>query len=785
MALLSSGWLARTYHRCPDFIIGLVVVGGIIGLFIFDMSAPRGELDGVGYAALVALCVRFGDRAILACAALTTVLTLLASLVVPDAGISVAGMWANRGFAILEIWIIAAILRDRLGLEAYVVAREGKLEANQAALGLIVREAILTEKSQEQRLCFITEQAAETLGADFCAILRRYDPTGPTRIVNIWDQKRGRHFDAPHAPQVDVPGYWETMRREFVVFAEDVRTSHFHSPRLEFFNKLGVRAVLTAEAVNAPGLGWVSFWFADTHRWTDQECAFARALANLVALLFSGDRNVQTLAALDQAIEGIYVENTEGELLYANRAARDFSKGRNALTSSDFPSPDGPLTDRIDMHEISHQGRDLEIQRLRLPDAGILTRINDVTERNALLAERRRLEERLQRGAMMEAIGQLAGGIAHDFNNILASILGFAAFLKQDLPEKSAEHGFAERILSACARGKGLVEQIMAFARARAVERGVVDLGLMVKRNQDYLASLLPPQIALHVRLPDGALPVLGSAVPLDQLITNLFVNARDAFECGGEINITVRQAEADEVEQLRKGSDEPGERLWGDVQAGRTYGLLQVADQGTGISHEILDRIFEPFFTTKGRQCGTGLGLAVVHGVVESLDGIGHVRSILGSGTVFSIYLPLAGGTATDPLPPACESVNLRGREHILIVDDEADIADLLSIGLERLGYETVSVNDPQEALTAFMEAPETFDIVITDQVMLGLRGLELIRHLKETRPSIKAVLCSGNSDGVNEEIARQAGADAFFLKPVDSQQIAIGVRRLMDISN
>jgi nitrogen-specific signal transduction histidine kinase/CheY-like chemotaxis protein len=393
------------------------------------------------------------------------------------------------------------------------------------------------------------------------------------------------------------------------------------------------------------------------------------------------------------------------------------------------------------------------------------------------------LEERLQRSAKMEAIGQLAGGVAHDFNNILGAILGFAGLLKQDLPTGSPERDFAERILGACQRGKHLVEQIMTFARMRAVEKGVVDLALAVGRNRDYLAALLPAEITLRIHQDGTSLPICGSAVQVSQLIENLFLNARDAMlGKGGAIDMTAQQVSPDAMAQFAKTASQPNERFWGDIRPGQFYALLRVKDEGSGIPAELLDRIFEPFFTTKGRQQGTGLGLAVVHGVVESLGGICHVCSVVGQGSTFAFYFPLVN----QPLAPdsGCTKPppDFHGKERILIVDDEADIADMLSIGLERLGYETVSVTDPKVALAAFEEDPMAFDLVVTDQTMPGLTGLELIRRFKGIRPAIHAVLCTGYGDGAHVDAARGAGAEAFFQKPVDSLSVAAGIRRILD---
>ena len=771
--------LALKYPRGLAVLVAATVFGGITGLFLFDMSAPRGELDGVGYAAFVALSVRFGDRALIGCAALTTMLTLVASLVVPDAGISVAGMWANRTCAIVEIWIVAGILLHRLKLEAFVSDRQTTLEVSQRSLGRIVREALLTDKSPDQQMKFITEECAEAMGADFCIIFVRPDLDGPIRTSDIWDRQGRRHFIGPEVPELDRAVYLKAIGKNLVIHADDVRNSDFHRPRLEFWEKIGIRAILSAATVQEIGRGAISFGFSEPHHWSDQELAFGRASANLLSLVFAMNRNAQTLAALEQVSEGIVLEE-KGEIRYANRAARELP---GAIAGEDFPPPDGPLADASDMHVISRAGRSLEVERLRLPDGGILTRINDVTERVAISAERHLLEERLQRSAKMEAIGQLAGGVAHDFNNILGAILGFAGLLKQDLPEGSPEHDFAERILGACQRGKHLVEQIMTFARMRAVEKGVVDLALAVSRNQDYLAALLPAEIRLQVHQDGTALPICGSAVQVGQLIENLFLNARDAMlGRGGTIDMSARQVSPDAMKEFAREATEPNERLWGDIRPGQFYALLRVADQGSGIAAELLDRIFEPFFTTKGRQQGTGLGLAVVHGVVESLGGICHVRSVVGQGSAFAFYFPLV----SQPLAadPGCPNppLDFHGKERILIVDDEADIADMLSIGLERLGYETVSVTDPRVAMAAFGEDPDAFDLVVTDQMMPDLTGLELIRRVKEIRPGIKAILCTGYGDGANVDAARGAGADAFFQKPVDSLSVAAEIRNILD---
>jgi CheY-like chemotaxis protein len=209
-------------------------------------------------------------------------------------------------------------------------------------------------------------------------------------------------------------------------------------------------------------------------------------------------------------------------------------------------------------------------------------------------------------------------------------------------------------------------------------------------------------------------------------------------------------------------------------------YVQIEVADTGTGISPENLPRIFEPFFTTKERGRGTGLGLAVVHGIIANYEGACAVVCEPDAGTRFSVYLPLAA-TQAIRMSGAGPISNPRGRERILIVDDEVDITDMLAIGLERLGYEAATVNDPYEALDAFAEAPAAWDAVITDQLMPRMEGLALAEKLKALRPDVVIILCTGLDDGTIGPLAKARGVDAFLVKPVEPEEIATTIRGLL----
>jgi signal transduction histidine kinase/CheY-like chemotaxis protein len=403
-------------------------------------------------------------------------------------------------------------------------------------------------------------------------------------------------------------------------------------------------------------------------------------------------------------------------------------------------------------------------------------------ERRRMAEEESRRRAREAQTGKLAAFGQLAGGIAHDFNNILGAILGFGNLLARDMPRESQGDHYLQRMLASAERGRDLVKQILAFARAGELDRAVVDLCQIVRQSEHLLTAALPKSTRLQFSLPREVVPVKGNGGQLGQLVVNLVVNASEAL--GGKaglVSVEVSSVAPEELQGLESRSA-AGEHLAGSLDLGRRHARLRVTDSGEGIAPDVLDRIFEPFFTTKGRHHGTGLGLAVVHGVVESHGGACHIRSRPASGSVFSIYLPLSDELPAAPAAPPAVSAALGGSERLLIVDDEQDIVDMLAAGFERLGYDAVGVNDPVEALAAFREDPAAFDLVITDQVMPSMSGLELTRILKAERPDLHVILCSGYSDNLSEASARKAGAALFYVKPVDAFGISAGIRSLMD---
>ena len=760
--------------RLMDGLHAGVIVTGTIGLFIIDISMPRGILDGLGYPAIIALGARFGRRIVLACTWLVTALIILAAPLVPDTGISIAGEWANRFCALLAVWIVALVLRQRLGLQHRIIAQESELARHQQAMLEAVREAMLSDSAPQDRLRRLCEIAALSLKVNRVGVFEWRE--GDRRMVNLnmYRYPEDEHSIVPDLEENRHPEYLRQMHRDLVVVADDIENTPALAMRKDVLLRSGTRAIIGAGIVfNNVLIGQVTFGHLhDVRHWTAQEVAHARAIANMVAILLSAGRNSETLAALDLVSEGIYAAGENGTVIYANRAARAIAalEAKDDLPASAFPHPEGPLTGKTDQHEITHGGLELEIQRARLPRGGVITRINDVTARNQAARESAQLQARLQQSAKTEAIGQLASGVAHDFNNILGAISGFAGFIAQDALADSEGRDFAQRIIAASRRGKDMVDQIMAFAETRTVTHGVVNLGRAVKAGQDLLASSMHPGAMLETGLPETPLLVRGNETQIGQLIVNLAANGRDALNGGpGVVEIEAAPATAEDLGRLAAFHNRPAERLLGQIRPGQRYARLIVRDSGGGIAPEIIDRIFEPFFTTKGRQRGTGLGLAVTHGVIRAHDGLCHVESRIGQGTRFSIYLPLVEDAAEAP---ALEADDFRPCR-VLIVDDEADMADMLAIGLERLGFQTVAVQNPLIALAAIEEDPEAFDTLLTDQNMPAMLGTDLIREARRVAPDLRAVLCTGNPESLDATKAQ--AADPVLFKPVDMTALAL----------
>ena len=417
----------------------------------------------------------------------------------------------------------------------------------------------------------------------------------------------------------------------------------------------------------------------------------------------------------------------------------------------------------------------------------------DVTEAEDRRERELELKNRLLEAQKMEAMGRLAGGIAHDFNNILGATRSFGDLLADGLPEGSRLHGYAVRIVAACDRAADMVRQILTFTRAKDAPREVVKVAEAVQEVRVLLAQRLPPEISLAVTNYEANAVLVVNPSHLTQVLLNLAVNAADALDqSAGHIEIAVQEVAIGDEAPFSLGLDAGDDGVSmsyanGVLSPGHKYLRIAVSDTGPGIPKDIAAKIFDPFFTTKDKRRGSGLGLSVVTGIVSAQGGVIAVESTLGRGTTFNIYFPAVrvSRPAERAAPAEIRAVNkdhIRGKERILIVDDEIDVADSLSYALTNLGYETAPVYAPAEALEIFAESPESWDVLITDQSMPELKGLDLIRRVRFIKPGLRTILCTGYSDSTTESAVAGDGVDAFFTKPVPADAIAASIRAFFD---
>lgn len=433
----------------------------------------------------------------------------------------------------------------------------------------------------------------------------------------------------------------------------------------------------------------------------------------------------------------------------------------------------------------------------------------DLTGRKRAEAHRNALELQLRESHKMQAVGTMAGGIAHDFNNILSAILGNVDLAKTDCgPHSPALESLLE-IEKAGRRARDLVRQILTFSRNEPPQRSAVDLFEVGQETEQLIRVTLPPSIDLHMDIPTHLPPVLADATQVEQALLNLCTNAAHAIgNAKGAIEVSAKVVHADQwlCERIQL---TPGH-----------YAVLAVRDTGPGMDDATLERIFEPFFTTKPVGQGTGLGLAVVHGVMRTHGGAIDVQSTLGRGSRFSLYFPLANaqGTAvasesalgallaTEPTvispaekPPlslvgvnktpikntASASLpapsNPQRSAHVMYVDDDEALVFLVQRLLRRQGYQVSGFNNPHLAIEALEKHPQDYDLVVTDYNMPGFCGVDLVRAAKHIRPDLPVALASGYITTEIEEAALTEGADALVYKPNDAQELCDTVHRLV----
>lgn len=397
--------------------------------------------------------------------------------------------------------------------------------------------------------------------------------------------------------------------------------------------------------------------------------------------------------------------------------------------------------------------------------------VNDVSERQRAENERQKLERTLEHATKMEAVGRLAGGIAHDFNNLLTALSGFAEVVLDELPEDHPLHEGAKETLKTCQRSTSLVRRLLAVSRRQMLQPEVIDLNPKISEIEKMLRSVLGEDIELLVKLQRELGFVRADQSQIEQVILNLVVNARDAMPTGGRLVIESTSLNVDEG--------------FGDQHLGLKpgpYVLISVSDTGSGMDRETLKHIFEPFFTTKERGKGTGLGLATVYGIVTQSEGKIWAYSEPGKGTTFRIYLPRITRTGEPEVVSSPSDSANRGSETVLVVEDENTVR-LVAVGsLKKAGYHVLEASDGEGALRVSAEYDGPIQLVLTDVLMPGIHGPELVKRLEERRPAIRALYMSGHADDALLHHGILEGGLSFLEKPFTRKELTKKVREVLD---
>jgi len=460
------------------------------------------------------------------------------------------------------------------------------------------------------------------------------------------------------------------------------------------------------------------------------------------------------------------------QLLIPVRYHADYQKGFAAFVEGDSGRLGGMVIE-VDLVKKSGQEFPVEVSVSPLRfgyDWQALGVFRDISERRENVREKLEMSKRLRQAQKMEAIGTLAGGIAHDFNNILSAIIGYGEMVLEELSPGPVREK-QEQVVIAARRAKALVRQILAFSRVGPQERAPLLMQYVVKEALKLLRATIPSTIEIVAEIDAGCGTVMADPGQVHQLVMNLCTNAYHAMrETGGVLTVSLANVKLAEAEAAVRINLQPG---W--------HVVLAVRDTGAGMAPEVRERIFEPYFTTKGQGEGTGLGLAVVHGIVMAMGGDIVVDSRPDQGTTFRIYLPQTEA-CVEVTQTGVESAVPRGSERVIFVDDDKIIVLMVSSMLCHLGYQVTPFSDSREALARFREAPESFDLLLTDMTMPGMTGAELAAEILQLRPELPIILSTGFSELIDKDAAKALGIKEFMLKPVEKVDLARVVRQVLD---
>lgn len=495
-------------------------------------------------------------------------------------------------------------------------------------------------------------------------------------------------------------------------------------------------------------------------------------------------------AIFETAQDAIYMKDRDRKYVLVNPKAENFlgftASELIGHTAEEFFSEDGAAIVKASDNRVL-SGETVEEERTMLVNGAPLTfhvvrvpmqdgsgRVAGICVIARDITEKLKMEAQLAQAQKMEAIGTIAGGIAHDFNNILGAIVGYTELAQLDLTKDSTARAHLDAMLLAAKRATDLVKQILAFSHQDGQKAKPIHLTPIVKTSLELMRASLPTTINIHPKIANDTGVVSANSTQVQQVLMNLITNAAHAMsEEGGDLTVSLENIDFDR--------DQPAEI--GHLDSG-PYVMLTVMDTGHGMDEKTQQRIFDPYFTTKDQGVGTGLGLAVVQGIVTKTGGSITVESEPGAGTTFRVFLPRIGNEAVKSERSGTQKPLPQGRECILFVDDEWSLVNVSQQMLKKLGYKVIARTNPLEALEVFRAQPDEIDLVVTDQTMPHMTGDILARQILQLKPGIPIIICSGFSEKMNKEKARAMGIRQFVMKPIVMMELAQTIRRILDES-
>ena len=670
-----------------------------------------------------------------------------------------------------------------------------------------VEQAMHQSTDVEKMLKNVIEEVSQIFDADRAWLLTPCDPKAHTFKIPIESNKQ--EYPGARTLGIDVPMTSGFARdcREALASRSPVTFGHGNDQALSecSHDRFSVQSQIAMAIHPAVGKPWLFGLHQCAYNkiWTDQEKKLFEAIGHRIndglnSLLFLRDlqeSKIRYETLIDSMNEGLCAVNKDMQISFANQRFAEMLgfplKNLVGLDPKQFLDENNwnivlkQFSDRkrgrMESYELSWRRLDgTLIPTIMSPRPiwddqgdfdGSFSIITDISKQKKAEEEKRRLELQLRQAHKMEGIGTLAGGIAHDFNNILAIMLGNADIALYSLPEFHSARHQLEAILQAGNRAKDLIKHILMFSRTSDNKLKPLGLSQIINEGLKLLRAAIPTTIEITPRIDKNSAIINGDPTQIHQVLMNLATNAAHAMEdSGGTIEVTLGNVTLTEKELVEEQDTAPGD-----------YVQLAVKDTGYGISPEIMDRIFDPYFTTKEANKGSGMGLAVVHGIIRSHSGFVKVHSKPGKGSTFLVYFPALVETA--PIVKEEEVPLPTGRENILFVDDEKMMVTIGKKMLEHLGYSVTAMNDSQEALKKFRSHPNDFDLIITDQTMPQMTGAELSQKILSTRPDIPIILCSGYSNQIDSVKSQKIGIKAFATKPLMKKELAKLIRDVMDI--